>query len=43
LALDKGYYKKEGLDVAIDESAGSLEAIERVSSGAYDMGFADIH
>ncbi len=43
LALDKGYNKKEGLDVAIDESAGSLEAIERVSSGAYDMGFADIN
>ena len=43
LAQDKGYYKKEGLDVTIDESAGSLESIERVSSGAYDMGLADIN
>src|SRR6476620_7055442 len=43
LALDKGYYKKEGLDVTLDESAGSLESIERVSSGAYDMGLADIN
>jgi NitT/TauT family transport system substrate-binding protein len=43
LAFDKGYYKKEGLDVTIDEATGSLEAIERVASGAYDMGFADIN
>jgi NitT/TauT family transport system substrate-binding protein len=43
LAQDKGYYKKEGLDVIIDESTGSLESIERVSSGAYDMGLADIN
>src|SRR5215470_20031413 len=43
LAFDKGYYKKEGLDVTIDESTGSLEAIERVASGAYDMGLADIN
>ena len=43
LAHDKGYYKKEGLDVSIEESAGSLESIERVASGAYDMGFADIN
>jgi NitT/TauT family transport system substrate-binding protein len=42
-AFDKGYYKKEGLDVTIDEAAGSLEAIERVASGTYDMGFADIN
>jgi len=43
LAFDKGYYKKEGLDVTIDEAAGSLEAIERVASGTYDMGLADIN
>jgi NitT/TauT family transport system substrate-binding protein len=43
LAQDKGYFKKEGLDVTIDESSGSLESIERVSSGAYDMGLADIN
>ena len=43
LALDKGYYSAEGLDVAIDASSGSLESIERVASGDYDMGFADIN
>jgi NitT/TauT family transport system substrate-binding protein len=43
LPLDKGYYKAEGLNVTIDPSAGSLEPIQRVASGEYDMGFADIN
>ncbi|MGE0565492.1 MAG: ABC transporter substrate-binding protein [Pseudolabrys sp.] len=43
LALDKGYYKAEGLNVTIDSAAGSLEPINRVASGTYDMGFGDIN
>ena len=43
LPLDKGYYKAEGLDVTIDSAAGSLEPINRVASGTYDMGFGDIN
>jgi NitT/TauT family transport system substrate-binding protein len=43
LALDRNYYRAEGLDVSIDPSGGSLEAIERVASGDYNMGFADIN
>ena len=43
LPLDKGYYKAEGLNVSIDPAAGSLEPINRVASGAYDMGFGDIN
>jgi NitT/TauT family transport system substrate-binding protein len=43
LPLDKGYYKAEGLNVTIDQATGSRESIERVASGAYDMGFADIN
>ena len=43
LALDKGYYRAEGLNVSIDESPGSLETIARVAAGTYDMGFADIN
>jgi len=43
LPLDKGYYKAEGLNVSIDPATGSQEAIERVASGNYDMGFADIN
>jgi NitT/TauT family transport system substrate-binding protein len=43
VAIDKGYYKAEGLDVSIDPGTGSVEGINRVASGAYDMGFADIN
>jgi NitT/TauT family transport system substrate-binding protein len=43
LSLDKGYYKTEGLNVGIDPSAGALDPIERVASGVYDMGVADIN
>jgi NitT/TauT family transport system substrate-binding protein len=42
-ALEKGYYKAEGLDVTIDNGANSTEAINRVASGTYDMGFGDIN
>jgi len=43
VAIDKGYYKAEGLNVTIDPGAGSVEGINRVASGAYDVGFADIN
>src|SRR6266508_3017142 len=43
VAIDKGYYKAEGLDVSIDPGSGSVEGINRVASGAYDVGFADIN
>jgi ABC-type nitrate/sulfonate/bicarbonate transport system substrate-binding protein len=42
LALAKGYYKEEGLDVSIDVGAGSVASITRVASGAYDLGLGDI-
>ena len=41
--IDKGYYKAEGLDVTIDTAGGSLEPLNRVASGTYDMGFGDIN
>jgi NitT/TauT family transport system substrate-binding protein len=43
VAIDKGYFKAEGLDVTIDTAAGSLEPITRVASGTYDMGIGDIN
>ncbi|NLZ11035.1 ABC transporter substrate-binding protein [Neopusillimonas aromaticivorans] len=43
VALDKGYYKAEGLDVTIDPGASSVEPINRVATGTYQMGFADIN
>jgi NitT/TauT family transport system substrate-binding protein len=43
VAIDRGYYKAEGLNVTIDPGTGSVEGINRVASGAYDVGFADIN
>src|SRR5215211_805399 len=43
VALDKGYFKAEGLDVTIDPAAGSREPISRVASGTYDMGLGDVN
>ena len=43
LAIDKGYYQAEGLDVTIDSGSGSVEGINRVASGTYPFGFADIN
>lgn len=39
----KGYFAEEGLNVTIDSGSGSAGAINRVASGAYDMGFGDIN
>jgi NitT/TauT family transport system substrate-binding protein len=43
IALDNGYFADEGLSVTIDTAPGSLEPINRVASGTYDMGFGDIN
>lgn len=43
VALEQGYFKDEGLDVTIEPSAGALEPITRVASGAFDVGFGDIN
>src|SRR5436190_9937952 len=40
-AADKGYFKAEGLDVAIDQGEGSAATVTRIMSGAYDAGFGD--
>jgi ABC-type nitrate/sulfonate/bicarbonate transport system substrate-binding protein len=42
LALYKGYYRDEGLDVTLDVGNGSVASITRVASGVYDMGFGDV-
>jgi NitT/TauT family transport system substrate-binding protein len=42
LALSRGYYREAGLEVTIDGSGGSGEAVTRTASGAYQMGIADL-
>lgn len=43
VALQKGYYKAEGLDVTIDRGKGSAEVVRQLAAGVYDMGFPDIN
>ena len=43
VAIDKGYYKAEGLNVTVDAGTGSLDSINRVATRAYDMAVADIN
>jgi NitT/TauT family transport system substrate-binding protein len=43
VALEKGYFKAEGLEVTIDAAAGSREAVMRVATGTYDMAFGDVN
>ena len=42
LPAAKGYFKTEHLNVTIDTGNGSGNAVNRVASGIYDMGFADL-
>jgi NitT/TauT family transport system substrate-binding protein len=40
--IAKGYFKDAKLDVSLDAGTGSGAAVQRVASGTYDMGFADM-
>ena len=40
--LSKGFFRDEKLAVTVDAGNGSGNAVNRVASGAYDMGFADL-
>src|SRR5262249_28378424 len=43
VAVDKGFFKAQGLEVTIASALCAPESIGRVASGNYDMGFADIN
>jgi NitT/TauT family transport system substrate-binding protein len=43
VALYKGYFAAEGLNVTIDRGFGSADAVSKIAGGAYDLGFADIN
>jgi len=42
LAKGKGYFDQEGVDVTVDVGNGSAGTVQRLATGAYDMGFADL-
>jgi NitT/TauT family transport system substrate-binding protein len=43
VAAEKGYYAQEGLQVTIDRGFGSADAVTKIASGAYHLGYADIN
>lgn len=43
LALERGHFKAERLEVTIDATNGANDLIGRIASGAYDAGYADIN
>ena len=43
LAQDRGYFKAEKVDVAIDQGEGSAATVTRIMSGNYQAGFGDIN
>jgi NitT/TauT family transport system substrate-binding protein len=44
VAIDKGYFKAEGLAVTIEAASGPLDALQRLGErGGYEMGTADIN
>ena len=42
-AIDKGFFADNGLSVEIAAGQGSLDAIPKVATGAFPVGFADIN
>ena len=43
IALYKGYYKAEGLDVTIDRGKGSGQVVRQLATDVYDIGYPDIN
>lgn len=43
VALYKGYFADEGLNVIIDRGYGSAGAVSTIAGGVYDLGYADIN
>ncbi|QDA36675.1 ABC transporter substrate-binding protein (plasmid) [Paracoccus liaowanqingii] len=43
VAVDQGHFEAEGLEVEVTAGEGSLDAIPKVATGAFPVGFADIN
>lgn len=43
LAVERGYFSDEGLNVTVDAGEGSSAVITRIASGRYQFGFGDIN
>lgn len=43
VAIDKGHFEAEGLNVTIEAGTGSVNTIPKIATGAFPMGFGDIN
>lgn len=43
VAIQKGYFANEGLDVTIERGYGSADTITKVAAGQFDIGFGDMY
>ncbi|MEO1403376.1 MAG: ABC transporter substrate-binding protein [Cyanobacteria bacterium J06635_1] len=43
LAIDRGYFAEEGLEVSFDRGYGSADTSSKIAAGQYDMGFGDMY
>jgi NitT/TauT family transport system substrate-binding protein len=43
VGIDNGFYAAEELNVTIDSARDAADALKRITSGEYDMGFVDIN
>lgn len=43
VAMDKGYFAEEGLNVTFDRGHGSADSVTKVAAGQYEIGFGDIN
>lgn len=43
LAMDRGYFAQEKIDITIDQGDGSATAVTKVMSGAYQAAFGDLN
>lgn len=43
VAIDKGHFEAEGLNVTIEPGTGSVNTIPKIATGAFPIGFGDIN
>jgi NitT/TauT family transport system substrate-binding protein len=43
VAIDKGYFAKEGVDVKFERGYGSADSVSKIAAGQYDMGLGDMY
>lgn len=43
LAMERGYFAEEGVDLQFDRGYGSADTASKIAAGQYDMGFGDMY